>query len=185
MSETTTMLTVDKSKPKQGNCRIPQDNYVMRILSEKAKPSSKGNPMIEYECEFVGIRMPDGSISETITVNGDVYVIAGKTCNYYLTLTDDNIDRVEEFFKKFGIDEFPGINPNNPFENPVFQLEKKCFDAIAGCDESPARREPTPEQKQRNQPGDIIQYQGKPVMYYRPKIVNVLGVTEVEVNRPY
>ncbi len=81
--------------------------------------------------------------------------------------------RVEQEYKLFGLD-FDGFNP----ENPVLGFNGKLVHVRLYSKERESRKAPTPEQKSKNQPGDLIKnpITNKAVVSYEPTIAEVYGL---------
>ncbi len=168
------------------------DNYVNRITGAEFTDSKRtGNPMIHYKAEVI---LPD-----TVDIGGKQVTVAGVETDQYLVTanmkadgtqdedkTSESRERVSEFLSRVGVD-VASFNWDNPDVN---QLKGKVVLTAMGCDITPYRKDPTPEQKAAGQEGDIMinPLTNKPKIGYKPKIVEVWGLAPERVagaSKPY
>lgn len=162
------------------NMNLPQDNYVMRVIEESFGPSKgSGNPMITLKME---IQHPD-----EMEIDGELVTVAGVIIERYLTTqvkeggvinvekTENCAKRLEDEYKLFGLD-FSDFNP----ENPVLKFKGRLVHVRLYAKEQESRKAPTPEQKAKNQLGDLIKnpITNKAVVSYQPQIAEVYGLAE-------
>lgn len=174
-SETTSTLTQTD--------RLPKQRYSLRCLKEEFGPSkSSGNLMITRKWEIVS--------PETIEINGKQVEIAGVELNpQYVVIRNNNPDGtkdVEKSNKSIGrfLNERHNLGLNAEEvddEAPPLDLEGKIVDAICDAEESVMR-----ERSVNGKPGkEILDANGNKIVRYYPKVVEILGMSSVQVNRPY
>jgi|ERR1041385_4087862 hypothetical protein len=163
---------------------FPKDRYTLRCIEESFSPSkSSGNPMITREWEIC---------APELVVIGDKEVdIDGLKVQQYVVI--DNIKDAEKGNKAFGrfsdeltvlgFDDEEGIDT----EKPPLVAKGKVVDAIVYGKEDVSRKTPTKEQLKKGiKQGDPIKGpDGKDIKTYQLTIESILGLSTVEVNRPY
>lgn len=177
------MAIIDKSKTVaqlNNKIELPRDRYLCQCISEQFGPSQGGNPMITRKWQLVS--------PEQKEINGQNVVIAGTEFVQYLVVknmvgdeknsaeekTAKSQARLLEDYKRLG---FGDLDIDD--ENPKLIAKGIFADCICGSEESQQRKQPTPEQKAQRKMGDpILDSNGKPIVTYRPVLLEVLGVAE-------
>lgn len=169
--------------------KLPQRRYAVRCIEETFGPSkSSGNPMITREWEIVD--------PEAVIINGVNKIVAGQKVKQYLTVlvldpktgarddaaSDKALARLRDENANLGL---PADSIDD--ENPQLCCKGLVADAICAADEYSPTEEPTAEERAAGQT------RGKPVTYadgtevksYRPKLVQVLGLSSLKVNQAF
>lgn len=174
------------------NIKLPRNMYSLRIKQEEFKISSKDNPMIVLTYEFIA---PETFVNP---VDNSIVNIAGVEVHQkrYITLSvKDDAEKSQKMFdqysdlrdqlgKPIGPDEDVDIN------NPPKVFEGLVIDAICDGVEYVQRKDPTPAQKAKGEPGDPILVDGKQVKAYLTEVKEILGLSNAATanaaaNRPY
>jgi len=171
---------------------FPKDRYILHCVEEEFG-ISKGsqNPMVTRTWEVIG----NGEGSETITIGDKTVGIAGTKITQYRPTkvrtedkegwdpqkSDKAFGAFRDELKTCGFDE-EEIDDENP---PVF-MKGKTVEAVVYGKKDVSRKQQTPEQKKRNEPGDPIKdANNKEVITYQPQIEMIIGLSETKVNAPY
>lgn len=140
----------DQSATEGVRAALPYDRYRVRIKTATVKTSSKGQPMIELECEIVG---PDRAKNNAIA--------AGTPFKQWLSFAPKAMGNVATTLTRL---HYP---PNDPVccgpEIAQF-LTNIEFDMLLSSEEKTSRYQQTPEQKDKGEEGTpILDGEGNPI----------------------
>lgn len=171
---------------------FPKDTYVLRITDEEVKPSKAGNPMVKLEYEVCNAE-PKQVGDVIIDLNGTKFPawhVTEVRKKENEKMTDEELekssqaafDRYDAFLQKCGIDTSAGWDP----ENPPSVLGKCIWASVYGKEDK-SRKTPTPEQRAKNEPGDVMidPITKKEVINYTPTVENVFGPCTDEIKTPF
>lgn len=158
-----------------GNISLPRNRYTLRVLEANFKPSSKGNPMVELQCEVLHQN------KETIIedMNGQKIDISGTRVRYYIVFSPGSLSIAFDALTKFGYAE-PTIDTDN-FD--CKWLVGKVFDAILQ-----SRQEPQRQQGKGGKLGEpILDGEGKQILrnVVDAQLTNILKLNDDDGGRPY
>lgn len=184
--------------------KLPRDRYAVRFISEefeiskiKADTGLGGNPMIVLKGEIVApdvIKNPvDGSLLNIAGTELKPQYFSLRVRNKDGTQNEESskkaFDRYSDLRTLLGvpIDENEGID----VENPPKVFKGIVADCVCDSQVVSQRKDPTPEQRAKNQLGDVIKdASGKELNLYFPYIVDILGLADASAvssaaNKPY
>ncbi len=169
---------------------FPTDRYVLRCIEEEFNTSrNSGNPMLtrtweichtepvqigERKVDIDGLKITQYVITKNKSEDGDGW--DGEK-------SDKSFGRFRDELILLGFDAEGQIDDENP---PCF-AKGKVVDAVVKGKKQTACKSPTPEQIRKGQKqGDPIKDDaGKDVVTYVLTLESILGLSTVEVNRPY
>lgn len=168
---------------------FPKDRYTLRCIEEEFAPSkSSGNPMLSRVWEIccptpvlIGDREVD--IDGCKINQFRVVKVKGKDGEWDQEGSDKAFTGFRDELLSLGFDPNGDVDDENP---PCFALGK-VVEAIVYGKKDTARKSPTPEQiKKGIRQGDPIKdANGKEIVVYQLAIDTILGLSTVEVGRPF
>lgn len=162
---------------------LPKDRRTLRCIEESFGLSqSSGNPMITRTWEIV-------EPNEIEIGDRKVDIDGVKVTQYLPTKNKEDAEKSNKAFGRL-VEDLKSLGYSESEiddENPPLIAKGKVVDAIVYGKENKSFKPPTAEEKKNGarfgQP--IKDAQGKDVVVYQPQIETILGLSTVEVNRPY
>lgn len=180
--------------PKRWNQKIafPTDSYLLKVVEEEVKSTKKGTPTVSLVLEVVSPETNEVAGEEIEVVGAKVYKsIYFKSVdddgNINQTKTDNMTRMNEELYQKFG------LTYNGNSDNPNTGFKNKYVWAVVTNATREQRKNPTQEQLNRGQQGDIILYPvshpdpekaGKPMVNNGTDIKEFTCLGEAPANSP-
>lgn len=158
--------------------KLPRDRYALRIKDEEFKVSANGNPMIVLTYEFIA---PDFVLGP----NGEKVNIAGVELRpMYLTLASkEDKEKSDNLFKRYSdlraLLGVPVPDEGVDIDNPPKVFKGLTVQAICDSKEYAQRKDPTPEQRAKKEPGDkILDEDDKEIKGFNHEVIEVIGLSK-------